>query len=342
MSPAQSDENRSGTRRDFLGVAGATACGLAIVGGEGRAGAQEPKPNPPVQGVDKKRPDGHKPQLRRSAPMKLQNDQLGPLRELDGLWVGRGFNLISLPDFDNPDGPQTFRLKLNGTREELEFHRIGGPIPNRGSTDQKDINLFGVTYLQRISDNLTNEPLHIEPGLWLNVPQTNVPAQKATVVRQGAIPHGTSFVAQGERKDPFAAAPTFKSVDSTPFDSHGARVNSPVYLAPFNNAVLPPGFSQPFLQNPNLALERAILGQDVVHTDVLDVSATHPTGICNIPFVDQNAKVTRIDATFWIETIRPGGDPSQDFLQLQYTQTVILFFKNLFWPHISVATLLKQ
>lgn len=342
MSPLQSDENRGGTRRDFLGVAGATACGLAFVGGEGRAGEQEPEPNPPVQGVDKKRADCHKSQLRRSAPMKIQNDQLGPLRELDGVWVGLGFNLISLPDFDNPDGPQAFRLKLNGTREVLEFHRIGGPIPNRGSTGQKDINLFGVTYLQRISDNLTNEPMHIEPGLWLNVPQTNVPAQKPTVVRQGAIPHGTSFVAQGERKDPFPAAPTFKPVDSTPFDSHGVRVNNPAYLSPFNTAVLPPGFALPFLRNPNLALERAIVGQNIVNTDVLDVAATNPSGICNIPFVDKNARVTQIDAIFWIETIRPNGDPSQDFLQLQYTQTVLLFFKDLFWPHISVATLLKQ
>jgi hypothetical protein len=342
MSRLQSDENRRGSRRDFLGVAGAGACGLAFVGGEGLAGEQDPKPNPPVQIVDKNRADGHKPQLRRSAPMKLQNEQLGPLRELDGVWVGCGFNLISLPDFDNPDGPQTFRLKLNGTREVLEFHRIGGPIPNRGSTDQKDINLFGVTYLQRISDNLTNEPLHIEPGLWLNVLQTTVPAQKPTVVRQGAIPHGTSFAAQGERKDPFPGAPTFKPIDSTPFDSKGTRVNDPIYFFPFNSAVSPPGFAQPFLRNPNLALERAIVGQNIVNTDVLDVSASNPTGICNIPFVDKNAKVTRIDSTFWIETIRPDGDPGQDFLQLQYTQTVILFFKDLFWPHISVATLLKQ
>jgi hypothetical protein len=31
-----------------------------------------------------------------------------------------------------------------------------------------------------------------------------------------------------------------------------------------------------------------------------------------------------------------------EFLQLQYTQTVILNFLNIDWPHISVATLVKQ
>ncbi|MFZ0481175.1 MAG: hypothetical protein WAL71_18695 [Terriglobales bacterium] len=54
-----------------------------------------------------------------------------------------------------------------------------------------------------------------------------------------------------------------------------------------------------------------------------------------------------MDAIFWIETVQPtdGGDP---FLQLQYVQRVILDFPPapnaaiIHWPHISVATLVKQ
>jgi hypothetical protein len=47
-----------------------------------------------------------------------------------------------------------------------------------------------------------------------------------------------------------------------------------------------------------------------------------------------------LDATFWIETVQqPDGST---FLQLQYTQTVLLNFLGIDWPHISVATLTKQ
>ena len=42
-------------------------------------------------------------------------------------------------------------------------------------------------------------------------------------------------------------------------------------------------------------------------------------------------------AIFWIETVKnPDGTT---FLQLQYTQRVLLVFNGLVWPHISVATL---
>ena len=60
----------------------------------------------------------------------------------------------------------------------------------------------------------------------------------------------------------------------------------------------------------------------------------------NIPFVVANANVTQFDAIFWIERVRqPDGS---HFMQLQYTQTVILNFLGINWPHISVATLVKQ
>src|SRR5260221_478916 len=43
---------------------------------------------------------------------------------------------------------------------------------------------------------------------------------------------------------------------------------------------------------------------------------------------------------FWIETVQ--NPHNTQFLQLQYTQTVILDFIGIKWPHISVATLVKQ
>jgi hypothetical protein len=73
---------------------------------------------------------------------------LGPLADLAGTWIGNGFVLISLPDFDpNPPstGPKPFRLKLNTTVEILEFDQIGADVPNRGSTGQLDISIFGLS-----------------------------------------------------------------------------------------------------------------------------------------------------------------------------------------------------
>ena len=285
--------------------------------------------------------------MRASPPLRTMADRLGPLADLAGTWVGSGFNLISLPDFDSrppSDGPKAFRLKLNATRETLQFIPIGGPVPNRGSitdigtgTGQPDIHLHGLTYLQRVSDALTNDALHIEPGIWLNVPATTVlPVQTASVVRLGTIPHGDSLLAQGNSLT-VAGGPVIAAVDSTPT---GPGI-LPGYLDPFLNPPLPPGFKLPFVKNPNLALQEAIQGQTITNTVVLIISTNPSGGIVNIPFVVHNANATKLDAVFWIETVQQ-PDGSGTFMQLQYTQTVILNFLGIDWPHISVATLVKQ
>jgi hypothetical protein len=292
-------------------------------------------------------------------PLATVADSLGPLTELSGTWIGTGFNLVSLPDFDpNPPstGPQPFRIRLSSTIEILEFTPIGGAVPNRGSNGQSDIEIFGLRYLQRIADSVTNEALHIEPGFWLNVPATTVPAGSATVVRQGSIPHGTSVLALGNVIPPVPGGPLIGPA----FGAGGATPSTPVknppappaldaaFLAPFNNPALPPGFKPPFVGDLNLALREAILGQDITQTVVLPISTAAPAagpatqvgGTVNMPFDVANADATRLDAIFWIETVQqPDGST---FLQLQYTQTVILHFLGIDWPHISVATLTLQ
>ncbi len=54
----------------------------------------------------------------------------------------------------------------------------------------------------------------------------------------------------------------------------------------------------------------------------------------------KNANATQCTATFWIETVK--NKDGSEFLQLQYSQTVLLDFGNIIWPHISVGTLVKQ
>lgn len=280
--------------------------------------------------------------LRASAPLLVAASNLGLLSDLPGSWVGGGFNLISLPDrADN----KTFRLKLNATVETLTFTPIGGPIPNRGSV-QGDIMLHGLHYLQQVSDAVTFEGLHLEPGLWLNVPPTSDPdVPHDTIVRQSTIPHGDSLLALSTFLATVAGGPTIAPVSSTP-----TRVDhKPLPFGYFNDSStptpLPPGIPEGAIENPNIVLtskldSQAKQGMEISKTVVIEVS-THPVGkIVNIPFIDKNAEATRLDAIFWIETVvQPDGT---EFMQLQYTQTVNLRFDEIDWPHISVATLVKQ
>ncbi len=294
---------------------------------------------------------------RPGTPLTTTALNLGPLSDLAGTWVGNGFVLISLPDFSSvppSTGPAPFRLKLNRTIEILELNPIGAAVPNRGvisaigsTTGQPDIPLFGLTYLQRISDFITKEPLHIEPGIWIHIPPTTVFPDESNekVVRMANIPHGDSFLAQSIDILNFGSGPQFDVLSTTPISIDGAPF-PPGFLDPFINPPLPPGIKLSYVANPNQLLKDDIAGQKIIDTIALVIStnihnAVPPVGgVLNIPFVTLNANATQLDAIFFIETVeQPDGTT---FLQLQYTQRVVLDFLGFLWPHIQVATLIKQ
>jgi hypothetical protein len=239
-------------------------------------------------------------------------------------------------------------LELNRTKENLEFTAIGSNIPNRGSK-QDDINLFGVTYLQQISDATPpGGALHIEPGIWLTVPPTQAPEAGASVTRLATIPHGDAINISGQSIS-VDAGPEIERANTVPFDigtpepAAGTANGFPEYNLGAPNAFRtnpePAGITQAMVTNPNSVLDEAIQGQKVLHTEVLKVSSEPNGGIENIPFVRENANAAKVSAIFWIETVEDatGGV----FLQLQYTQTVLLDFGGLSWPHVSVATLVR-
>jgi len=192
---------------------------------------------------------------------------LGLLGELAGTWRGKGFNLIARPDFEDS---ANLYLQLNQTHESLKVDPIGSSIPNRGF-GQKDIELFGLTYLQKISDASSGGALHIEPGIWVTQPTTTYPPESAPpkaqiVARMGTIPHGNSLLAQGTAEH-FSGPPTltiptaqysfsaFPSFNSTPFATL-PTVPSPVLNAAGSSEKLtapPPGFSQYDLTVPESA-----------------------------------------------------------------------------------------
>jgi hypothetical protein len=273
---------------------------------------------------------------------------LGPLAPLAGKWAGKGFNVIWRPD--SAPGQDRF-LELNVTSEQLEFSPISGPIPNRGLL-QPDINMFGLTYLQQISDANLKAGLHIEPGLWVAVPKTSDPNVGPTVARLASIPHGTTIVAQGTATTA-AAGPNIPNNGIKPF-----TIGQPSQTIDFPEQTLTnktnfrtsgaglTGVTQAIVNNPNSVLHSAIAGQHITSTTTLLVSTTDAPvpggGTANTAFLKggpqgPNAVAATVTSTFWLETLQGQSAPTQ----LQYSQTVLLNFNGLSWPHITVGTLHK-
>ena len=294
----------------------------------------------------------------RGEPRALPPNPLGPLADLPGTWRGHGFNAIWRPhQVGLPGDPpkQDRFLELNLTHETLQFTRIPGSIPNRGLLEP-DINLFGVTYLQQITDRLAKVGIHAEPGVWASVPVTTDPVEKTSVVRMGSIPHGTTINAQG---DSFSVngGPKIDDNNIIPF-----VIGNPANQIKFPELDLsvptqfrspqPPQLAeiqQSIVDNPNSVLKDAIKNQKITKTTVLSIDTVpNPPlvggGTDNISFLQgtadgPNANAARMSAIFWIETVEDCEKPP--YLQLQYTQLVFLNFNGLTWPHVSVATLRK-
>lgn len=296
------------------------------------------------------------------APALVVSSNYGFLGPLIGDWVGTGANLVALPNFDsNPPstGPSPFRLLWSSTHERLSFSAINGAIPNRGSivsfanlTGQPDINIFGLQYRQDINQTNTAtsipQAIHTEVGTWLNVPATNLlPAQGPTLVRMATIPHGSSLLAQTFAPPRLISGPPdIETINSLPFSiATGLVITNAAYLAPYLNPQLnlpqlPTGITADIIQNPNLLLSQKIANQTILETIIITISTDTFGGIVNIPQVVNNANAAKMTATFRIELVqRPNGSV---FLQLQYSQVVLLNFLGISWPHVSIGTLIKQ
>lgn len=215
-------------------------------------------------------------------PITLAVD-LGPLANLAGTWKGSGFSQMWRPDntdpaSNNPAGIRRF-LQLNQTAETLTFTTIPNAIPNRGVGDQPDITIYGLHYLQSINDGDPKkfpnhgEALHIEPGLFLNVPASGKKSDgtpvadgnvlPATVVRLGTIPHGVSVLMQGLAPSvtPVAGAPDIP--DIYPIPELPAFVPSPP-PANAGRGIQPANLGPYTAANPPLhAVPEVVLANDV-------------------------------------------------------------------------------
>jgi hypothetical protein len=342
---------------------------------------------------------------------------LGPLAFLAGAWRGNGFNEIWRPD--NPQSEPFTDIKryleLNLTSDSFDFRVIPGVVPNRGLGPQQDLHLYGLHYLQRVSDadlppfKTAGEALHIEPGLFMNVPASEQ-VKEETIVRLASIPHGVSLLMQGKNPGttptrgapkipaifPIGNLPKFvpvspeghgvQPVDIPPPAGDGLEHNVPENIdiaadgeGSQSNGPFPADF-QGFVNDPNSVLRNAIATQNILGFIAFTLSTENvEDSIGNIPFlgvpnaaqatdpINANAFVYSASATFWIEWVAfdpphpnahhsapavptvPSPDavhqaiepfPDQpNYLQLQYSQEVILIFNKVLWPHITVGTL---
>jgi hypothetical protein len=224
--------------------------------------------------------------------------------------------------------------------------------------------------LQQVKDTLAGVGIHVEPGFWATVPVTANPAEPATVVRMASIPHGTTVNAQGTALV-VNGGPIINPVSIRPVPIGGAPpANNAVAFPPFNEANLavptafrlpnpiPATITQTMVNNPNSVLTAANAGLNITRTTVLIIDTKTPAappppaapdvggGTDNIAFLQggaagPNANAALMTAIFWIEHVA-AGPYGPAFLQLQSTQTVLLNFNGLSWPHVSVATLRKQ
>jgi len=252
------------------------------------------------------------PSIRRGPETGRSAAHLGLLAELAGTWEGQGFNLIARPD---KQGGSPLFLELNQTFETLSFIRISSSIPNRGNAVD-DIELFGLTYLQKISDLVTGGALHIEPGIWVHIPSQDSGTTQS-VARMGNVPHGNSLLAQGTaiKLDPFNGNPfdpdKLSALNTAPF-AVGAPMPVPGTLGgfpPYDLSNLTPAavnFRTPAGNTPATPLPTTILGvpmQDVI----LD-----PTKLLTAALSNQTIEsmvVINIATVASIQQQQPDGQP---------------------------------
>ena len=237
------------------------------------------------------------------------------------VFAGKGFNTIFRPQ--SPKTPTNLPIKvpnsdnvleLNLTTETLSFAAPLGNVPNRGSGGQGDIFLNAVPYVQSIADvtSLPATGIHFEPGMWLAVPPTSVPAEAATIyTRMASIPHGVTVTAQGISLGRKTGKPDFTNpalqVNINPFSIGGAQQPSgpgtrvflsqtatnggtariPQDLTSFIAAGI---ITQDMLDNPNVVLQNEIASQDIqsfvtliVTTDSAGTLPTPPPNPTNPP-----------------------------------------------------------
>lgn len=284
---------------------------------------------------------------------------LGPLANLPGIWrscPGQGWNIIALPCAGAPLG---FRLMVNQFDEELTFEFAEKNVPNRGlcyegSPLPQDQFLNVLQYRQKTRQVsgadfppsrpfVKDQPLHNETGMFLH--QRNLSDQSTELVRLASIPHGNTLLALGHSQKLVGKAEIPKC--SALPEGLGTRDQS-AYHQPYQHFIDHPVAGRFTPADVNATMRDFMSTIDVRETQILSFdTGLKGSGITTTPFLRAQAKPTRMQATYWLETLDEKEKTGHPILQLRYSQKVDLaFFPRLDghdgliqWPHISVNTL---
>ena len=278
-------------------------------------------------------------------------DDLGPLAELEGTWVGnKGWNIVALPSAGSkPEDTGKFTLLVRPFTETLTFNAIGGLVRNRGGAVDQFIG--ALEYHQHVADLETAEAMHEETGMFMYLdhiaPEDGFPLPN-TIARSGTIPHGNSIMLMGNHFETDGPPPFGNGVP--PLSSLPTRLGEGVpfgYTDPYMTA----NAANPDLDviDPHVTLGKDIEGQTINRTTTLFMETEQEGGgILNVPFIQKFADTPSMEATFWIEEVQV-EDSDQTFLQLQYSQVINIDFHKNFdgtdiirWPHITINTMRKQ
>lgn len=176
-------------------------------------------------------------------------EELGPLKNLLGVWKARGtgWNMIALPyhEAPPPNGGFKFRLLMNQYNEELKFDFVDDGVKNRGleRLDAPGVNQFdqvvtAIDYQQKIVQIAAEDrpasqyageaglAIHHEPGLWLwghnrNAKDDHIKGDQVSeieldIARLASVPHGNSVLALGNSAC-YKGMPVIPKLSGLPF-----------------------------------------------------------------------------------------------------------------------------
>lgn len=279
-------------------------------------------------------------------PETEKDINLGPLTKLVGTWESTndpqtGWNVIAVP------GPNGFILEIIPYKETFTFSPVvvagnRGPFVNGNEVIQ---NITGLLYEQSVISTCTlpkcadrgfpaGSEIHAETGLFLFLPGKE---GGFDIARLSTIPHGNSVLAMGNSSEIQNPPNTFTpTISAIPFPNPGLMGYSEEYT-------LQTDFPTFNAANPNASLAADIATKTISSMTTLDFSTKRGTGgILNIPFIQKNIDTTRMDSTFWIETMEDGSE------LLQYSQNIFLDFPPtnsktmVTWPHVTVNSMTRK
>ena len=192
--------------------------------------------------------------------------------------------------------------------------------------------MFGLTYMQQVSETSTGIGLHLETGMWANVPPTTNPAMPPSVVRMASIGHGTSMLAQGTAQGVAEGVPHIPDNNIIPVrvgSEPPAQSDFPAAEKMFPELKLSvptafrtssPGVTSAMVQNPNSVLQGALeslSGRTFIHVSTAENPVVGGSGTANAGFLagradppGGNGKAAQVDASLSIGTVRgPSGRP---------------------------------